>query len=56
MTKTIDITPTWTAILPALIAALEDGTAEGKRLAREELKTMARAADVYNKSVDQEQN
>jgi hypothetical protein len=48
--KTIDLTPTWTAVLPILFAALEDGTPEGKRMAREEIRQMARAADLYNAS------
>lgn len=41
----IDATPTWAAILPALLAAVTDGTAEGQRIARAELARMARAAD-----------
>lgn len=41
----IDATPTWAAILPALLAAVTDGTAEGQRIARAELVRMARAAD-----------
>lgn len=41
----IDATPTWAAILPALLAAVTDGTAEGQRIARAELIRMARAAD-----------
>lgn len=49
--RTIDITPTWVAVLPILLAALENGTDEGKRIAREELQRMADAADLYNASV-----
>ena len=45
---TIDVTPTWQAVLPILFAALEDGTDEGKKIAREELRRMAQAADRYN--------
>lgn len=41
----IDATPTWAAILPALLAAVTDGTTEGQRIARAELVRMARAAD-----------
>ena len=44
--QTIDATPTWAAILPALLAVLENGTAEGRAMAREELARMARAADL----------
>lgn len=45
--RTIDCTPTWAAILPALLAAVTDGTAEGQRIAREELARMATIADSY---------
>lgn len=46
---TIDLTPTWRAILPILILALTDGTETGRKIAREELARMADAADAYNK-------
>lgn len=45
---TIDLTPTWAGILPALIAVIRDGTPEGQRLALEELRRMADAADRFN--------
>lgn len=48
LTETIDMTPTWAAILPALLAAVTDGTAEGQRIARGELARMAEAADKWN--------
>ena len=44
---TIDLTPTWRSLIPVLIAALEDGTPEGKRMARENLFDLADAADHY---------
>lgn len=44
-TKTIDLTPTWAAALPMLLAALVYGSAEGQRIAREELQRMAELAD-----------
>jgi hypothetical protein len=44
--RTIDLTPTWSAILPALIATLRDGTPEGQDIARRELASMAQAADA----------
>ena len=47
--KTIDATPTWSAVLPMLLMVLERGTEQGKHDAREELKRMARAADAANK-------
>lgn len=48
MTQTIDITPTWSALLPALIAVARDGTEEGRRAALSELRRMAQAADQLN--------
>ena len=41
MPKYIDVTPTWSQILPVLLALLESGTAEGRRTARDELERMA---------------
>lgn len=55
--RTIDCTPTWSAILPALIAAYADGTATGRGIAREELTRMAKAADsaiAYQRQRDDE--
>lgn len=44
-TKTnIVIEPKWAGTLPLLLAALENGTEEGKRIAREELAHMAQVA------------
>ena len=37
---------TWTGSLPSLVACLENGTPEGKTMAREELSRMAHAADA----------
>ncbi|SPA50629.1 hypothetical protein [Cupriavidus taiwanensis] len=48
--RVIDVTPTWSAVLPYLLVGIESGNAEGKRIAREELARMARAADLYNAS------
>jgi len=53
---TVDITPTWVAVVPVLLAAIENGTSEGRRLAIEELKRMASIADAYvaaNKEADE---
>lgn len=47
----IDVTPTWSAIVPVIILGLTHGTAEGRRAAAEELARMARAADAYNASL-----
>ena len=43
--------PLWSGILPALIAVLQTGTAEGQRMAIAELYRMAEAADAYNETV-----
>lgn len=43
----IDMTPTWSGILPALLASVEDGTPEGRKIAIDELERMARIADKY---------
>tara|TARA_Y100001949_G_C15810814_1_gene253395 strand:- start:277 stop:480 length:204 start_codon:yes stop_codon:yes gene_type:complete len=42
----IDITPDWAGIMPGLIAVLENGTNEGKKMVREELMRLARAVDA----------
>ncbi len=44
----IDLTPTWTAIMPVLIAALQDGTTTGQQLARDELMRATRILDNMN--------
>lgn len=46
--ETIDITPTWKAVLPIMTMALRDGTPKGQRLAVEELERMAECADRWN--------
>ena len=48
--KTIDITPTWEEIMPAIIMAIENGTSEGKENAKEELMELARKVDQANQS------
>lgn len=45
--QTIDITPTWSAILPVLISLIEDGSDKGRANAKEELQRMAELADAY---------
>lgn len=44
----VDLTPTWRGILPALIMVLENGSNEGRDLAKDELRRMAHAADQWN--------
>lgn len=43
----IDMTPTWSAILPWILTALEDGSPTAQASARLELERMARIADDY---------
>ena len=45
--ETIDLTPTWSGILPALLAVIQNGSVEGVKLAEVELRQMARLADLY---------
>lgn len=45
--ETVDLTPTWAGMLPALLAAYRDGTPKGQRIAYEELTRMAGIADAY---------
>ena len=42
---TIDRTPTWESSLGALMALMQSGNAEGRRVASEELLKLARFAD-----------
>jgi hypothetical protein len=45
MTRTINMTPTWADLLPAMLAVIENGTPEGQTVIRAELARMAKAAD-----------
>lgn len=47
-TQTIDMTPTWAGIMPAIIMALQHGTAEGQAMARAELNRLAKEVDAIN--------
>lgn len=44
-TKVIDVTPTWSGILPALMMLLESPSAEARQTAKDELLRMAKLAD-----------
>lgn len=46
--KTIDLTPTWSGILPTLLLLLQSGNMEGKATAAAELRKMAKLADNRN--------
>jgi hypothetical protein len=45
--ETIDMTPTWKSLLPAMLAVLKNGSFESKRDILSELQRMAHAADLY---------
>ena len=45
--KTIDITPTWAAIIRIYIEALEHGDQKGREAARIEIQRLATIADTY---------
>lgn len=47
--QTFDLTPTWSDVLPVIIAVLqnEEAPLESRRLMLEELGRMAKAADAY---------
>lgn len=47
MAEYIDVTPTWSGILPIILTALRDATPEGQRMAGEEIRRMAKLADEY---------
>lgn len=49
--KTIDITPTWSEILPLILMALDSGKADGVKTAIGELNRMAECADRWNNHV-----
>jgi uncharacterized protein YpuA (DUF1002 family) len=50
--ETISIKMTWVAAMRGLIAVLEHGTDDGKRVAEEELMDLARGVDELNKTRD----
>ena len=49
MAETIDVTPTWEAIVPLLVTVIREGTFEGRWEAEKELRRMAAIADMYVK-------
>lgn len=50
--QTIDLTPTWSEILPALLRIMESGNAEGRAQAFKELRRMAALADGFGLLLD----
>lgn len=47
-TETIDLTPNWQTAVRIYCAVLENGTEEGKQMAREDLQRLARIVDDMN--------
>ena len=47
MTKTVDLTPTWQGILPALLNLLQSDNLKSRQIAESELRRMAGLADGY---------
>lgn len=43
----VDLTPTWSEILPTLLTVFRDATPAGQKTALEELTRMAKLADLY---------
>lgn len=48
MVEAIDCTPTWLAVLPGLVEVIENTNGDGNKIAKQELKNMAKAADRLN--------
>lgn len=45
--KTVDVTPTWQGILPALLTLLQSDNLQTRQIAESELRRMAGLADGY---------
>lgn len=45
-TKYVDVTPTWSQIVPTLIHLIENSTSAGRECAFDELMRMAKLADM----------
>lgn len=51
LVDTIDCTPTWKELVPALITMVRDGNAETATIGTEQLMRMATTADAYNRAM-----
>lgn len=49
--ESINLTPTWSDLLPAMFAALEQGNEKGRAVIKAEMGRMAEAADRWNAHV-----
>lgn len=54
--QNINLTPTWSSMVPAIVLLLQDGSAEGRKTALQELRNMARTADLYITNLDGQKN
>lgn len=48
MSKTVDMTPSWSTAMDILILILESGDDEGKARAKQELRNLAKQVDQKN--------
>jgi len=48
MSKKVDMTPSWSTAMDILILMLESGDDEGKALAKQELRNLAKQVDQKN--------
>ena len=48
MSKKVDMTPSWSTAMDILILMLESGDDEGKELAKQELRNLAKQVDQKN--------
>ena len=51
-TETIDITPTWVRILPAILAVIQNGTPQGRAAATAELQRLVYSQCIPGESYD----
>jgi hypothetical protein len=52
--QTIDVTPTWSAVIDIYIMALERGSGVGRESAREEIRRLARQYDAVVAELERE--
>lgn len=48
---TVDLTPTWAGVMPAMLAAITDGTPTGRDIAKAELTRLALIADALSETL-----
>jgi len=52
--KVIDLTPTWEEVVGALLVVIKNGNSEGRKIAEQEIRNMAKVADLHVKMTDAE--